>query len=396
VISGDALLDALIQRGYDCWSGVPCSFLTAPLLRMTARSEIDWINAANEGDALAVCTGAVLGGRKAVAFMQNSGLGNAVSPLTSLNWPFRIPVLLLVTARGWPGEHDEPQHALMGAVTGPLLDTLQIPWEQLPKDLAEIEQALARAEAWMQKHRTPFAFVVSRNTFEPVQREPAGRVEDPRAVEPRPHVDRSASPLAPDTELCSRRAALEHLVRRTPVESSLVVSSTGYTSRELYAIEDRPNQFYMVGSMGCTAALGLGLALARPSSHVVVVEGDGSALMRLQNFAMVGSRPELRFSHLVLDNCAHESTGGQPTLSSGVDLAEVASACGYSAVRTGTELSLIDWLLDPQGPEGPRLARLRVRPGVEGALPRPTIAPHEVAERLTKHAIAQYETRCAS
>jgi len=381
VIVAEKFVESLAQLGYDFWSGVPCSYLT-PLLRSLAlRDDVQHVNAANEGDAIAVCAGATLAGRKSLAFMQNSGLGNAVNPLSSLNVPFRIPVLLLITARGWPGgPRDEPQHRLMGAMTGPLLDQLQIRWEPLPEESTALTDALERAERCMSESRRPFAFIVSKDSFAASTTVPVAR--SPRA-------GRRLGTLTVDRELPerlpSRRSALERLVALTPPESTLVVSSTGYTSRELYAVADRPNHFYMVGSMGCASALGLGVSLACPDRRVVVVEGDGSVLMRLQNLAMASAYARRPLSHLVLDNGSHESTGGQPTLSAAIELADIAYACGYGSVHSGAELELIDGLLANDGSPWPRFAQLHIRCGVEGPLPRPSVDPTDLAERFSKH-----------
>ena len=126
----------LEQRGFNFFSGVPCSFLKS--LINYAISEVNYLGAANEGDALAACAGAYLGGKKPVVMLQNSGLGNAVSPLTSLTHTYKIPVLGFVTLRGEPGISDEPQHELMGVITEKLLETMGIPWAYLPQDQADI------------------------------------------------------------------------------------------------------------------------------------------------------------------------------------------------------------------------------------------------------------------
>lgn len=130
--------------GFNRWAGVPCSFLTPFINSVIDDPEMSYLSTANEGDAVAAATGAALAGERTVAMMQNSGLGNAVSPLSSLNWVFRIPVLLIVTLRGEPGLQDEPQHELMGQITGRILDELQIPWDWFPRDADSVEGALDR------------------------------------------------------------------------------------------------------------------------------------------------------------------------------------------------------------------------------------------------------------
>jgi phosphonopyruvate decarboxylase len=165
----------------------------------------------------------------------------------------------------------------------------------------------------------------------------------------------------------------------------VVLASTGICGRELYAIDDRPNQLYMVGSMGCVVPLALGLALARPDLKVLALDGDGAALMRLGAFATVGAYGPPNLRHLLLDNAAHDSTGGQATVSPNVSFAGVAADCGYAAALETDDRDLIaDWL-DAPDLDGPRFARLFIRPGTPSDLPRPTIGPVEVKERLMQH-----------
>jgi phosphonopyruvate decarboxylase len=148
--------------GFNRWAGVPCSFLTPFINSVIDDREMSYLSAANEGDAVAAAAGAALAGERSVAMMQNSGLGNAVSPLSSLNWVFRIPVLLIVTLRGEPGLSDEPQHELMGQVTGRILDELQIPFDWFPRDPAEVEGALTVASSNMDRSGLPYAFVMKK------------------------------------------------------------------------------------------------------------------------------------------------------------------------------------------------------------------------------------------
>jgi phosphonopyruvate decarboxylase len=137
--------------------------------------------------------------------------------------------------------------------------------------------------------------------------------------------------------------------------------------------------------MGCAPALGLGLAMELPETEVVVVDGDGAALMRMGNFATVGAYGGSNFTHIVLDNEAHDSTGAQPTVSSGVRFAEIAGACGYRTVVSGDDPALVDRVVGNPGVFGPRLLHLKIRPGTGDGLPRPSLAPGEVAARFTEH-----------
>jgi phosphonopyruvate decarboxylase len=169
------------------------------------------------------------------------------------------------------------------------------------------------------------------------------------------------------------------------MSATVVLASTGFCGRELYAVADRPNHLYMVGSMGCVVPLALGLALARPDLQVLALDGDGAALMRMGAFATVGAYGPKNLLHLLLDNGAHDSTGGQATVSPHISFAQVASACGYaSALETDDAGRLAAWLNAP-AEDGPRFARLMTRTGTPRDLPRPSISPIEVRTRLMRH-----------
>ena len=164
---------------------------------------------------------------------------------------------------------------------------------------------------------------------------------------------------------------------------AFVAGATGYTGRELFAIADRPNHLYMVGSMGCASSLGLGLSLALPKRRIVVADGDGAALMRMGNLATIGAYGGRNFQHLVLDNCMHESTGGQATVSSAISLAGVASACAYRVANAVVSQQQLQDFLRRQ--DGPDLLHLKTVAGVPENLPRPDIRPVEVKSRLMQH-----------
>ena len=184
---------------------------------------------------------------------------------------------------------------------------------------------------------------------------------------------------------CSRSNVLEHIIHLTPEDSTVLVATTGFTGRELFATRDRHNQVYMVGSMGCASSLGLGLSLARPDLKTIIIDGDGAALMRMGNFATIGSYGTSSLVHIVLDNEAHDSTGAQATVSGNVRFADIADACGYALAYEGDDPELITELLADDGNPGPRFGHLKIRTGTMENLPRPDIAPQDVLRRLMKH-----------
>jgi phosphonopyruvate decarboxylase len=165
----------------------------------------------------------------------------------------------------------------------------------------------------------------------------------------------------------------------------VVIATTGYTGRELAVIDDRPSQLYVVGSMGCASSLGLGVSLAREDVRTVVVDGDGAALMRMGNFATLGSQGAENLVHVLLDNEVHESTGGQATVSGSISFGAIAAACGYALALEGDELTLLDELFAAGNVGGPRFASLKIRPGTLPELPRPKLSPERVRARFVDH-----------
>jgi phosphonopyruvate decarboxylase len=388
VIEARDFVEAARERGFDWYAGVPCSYLTPFINYVLQDPSLQYVSMANEGDAVALIAGIALAGvpggghRRGIAMMQNSGLGNAVSPLTSLTWTFRLPQLLIVTWRGQPGVPDEPQHALMGPITPTMLDTMEVRWELFPTQAEQIGPALDRAMAHMDATGRPYALLMQKGSVASYALEPGADAMRIRAA--RCQVVAEPFRRAPDARV-SRQEALREVVARTPVGSTAVLASTGFCGRELYAIEDRPNQLYMVGSMGCVLPLALGLALARPDLRVVAVDGDGAALMRLGAFATAGAYSPSNLFHLLLDNGAHDSTGGQATVSPNVSFANVAAACGYAAALETDDLNRIREWLHARHLDGARFARLLTRPGSPASLPRPAITPVDVKTRLMQH-----------
>jgi phosphonopyruvate decarboxylase len=387
VIEAHQFVEAARNRGFRWYAGVPCSFLTPFINFVLGDSSLRYVSMGNEGDAVALIAGVALAGdgegghRRGITMMQNSGLGNAVSPLTSLTWTFQLPQLLIVTWRGQPGIADEPQHALMGPITPALLESMQIPWELFPSDPAAIDAALDRAIAHMDASGRPYCLLMRKGSVAPYGLESSQRLGSPKAaanVSPAAHRGTQARRV-------SRQDALRDVVARTPPGSTAILASTGYCGRELYAIADRPNQIYMVGSMGCVIPWALGLALSRPDLKVLAVDGDGAALMRMGAMATVGAYGPPNLKHLLLDNGAHDSTGGQATVSPSISFAGVAAACGYARAIEGEDLGeLAAWLEEPWR-SGPSFARLWIRPGTPADLPRPSISPADVKTRFMRH-----------
>lgn len=372
MIAADDFITPAKARGLDFYTGVPCSFLTAMINQVISDRSLDYVGATSEGEAVAIAAGAWLAGRSAVVMCQNSGLGNAVNPLTSLNRPFRIPALLITTWRGQPGLGDAPQHEFMGEITAALLETLEVPHRPFPLEADDVASALDEARAAMDETGLPFALLMAKGSVRdarleqrPIAARPEGRYEDLRGDGARP----------------TRAAALERFLATVPDEAA-VISTTGKCTRELFTLADRPQHFYEIGSMGCASGTALGVAL-NVSRPVVVLDGDGAALMKMGTLATTGAYHPTGLVHVVLDNGVHDSTGGQATVSETVDFARVALACGYAAGflcdgLDGFAHALAAALAAP----GPSLVHLRILPGSMPELGRPTLPPPELARRF--------------
>ena len=363
----------LQDLGFSFFSGVPCSYLKH--LINYAINECEYVGAANEGDAVAIASGAYLGGRKAVVLMQNSGLTNAISPLTSLNYPFHLPLLGFVSLRGEPGVPDEPQHELMGLITPQLLNLMQVQWQYLSLDWEEVKSQLMQAIQVLNQNQ-PFFFVVKKGTFTSVILKHQTDL---------PRINANIQREHGSDELPTRFEALS-VINSTKNPKTVHLATTGMTGRELYEIEDYAGNFYMVGSMGCISSLGLGLALTRKHHDIVVIDGDGSLLMRMGSLATNGSLRPHNMLHILLDNNAHDSTGGQKTVSHHIRFVETAAACGYAKSiyihHLGElEAAIKDWKAAKQL----TFLYLRIVPGSREHIGRPQIKPYEVKHRLISY-----------
>lgn len=375
MLAAQDLLNLLAGEGFLDWIGVPDSTLEPLLAAQRADPRFTNLVATNECEAVSVAAGRFLAtGKAALVYLQNSGFGKTVHPITSLlaEEICRIPVLLVIGWRGAPdGPHDEPQHAKMGKVMPALLDAIGVPFEVLSPDAAAVAAALGRARAHLSERKTPYALVVRPGLL------PSGHRPAP----------------APEGAL-SRRELIRRVVEALPADT-LYVSTTGKASRELYFLreergEGHGSDFYTVGGMGCASSIGLGVALElkRAGSHrqVCVVDGDGAALMQLGSLATLGHHRPANLVHLVVDNECHESTGGQPTVSPTVDLVGVARACGYPwarGVREAAELS--EALAECAKHVGLRILCVKVAPGSDPKLGRPTQTPRQNVEGFLKN-----------
>ena len=363
MITASEFLDLLDEIGCRHLSGVPCSYLSRVYERLDADERYTYVPAANEGTAFALVAGMMLGGTESALLVQNSGLGNLVNPLTSLAMPYRLPVLTFMTMRGWPAaDPEEPQHEVMGRVTVPLLAELGVPHHMLPETVEGAREVLERVQEKRRAGWPSFVLVPDRILGERM----------------------SAAVPPPTGPVFTRGEAIAELRRLLP--DSLWVSTTGYISRDLFQQGDSAENLYLQGSMGHAVAVGAGIALGRPDRRVVVIDGDGSALMHLGAMSTVG-RVAPNLVHAVLDNGTYESTGGQETTASSTAFADIATACGYRraiSVGSAEEVRAAAGVL--QAP-GPVLAHIRIAPRspAAGARASGTVSVDQIARRFAAH-----------
>lgn len=355
--------EMLKDRGSSFFAGVPDSLLKNFCAYITDHVDT-WhhIIAANEGNAVGLAVGNYLAtGNIPIVYMQNSGEGNCINPLLSLadEDVYQIPLLCIVGWRGEPGVHDEPQHIKQGKVTLKLLEAMDIPFCILSDNLEEAEQQLKIAYEDMEKTSCPYAIVIRKNTFS----------------------DYSLINDKPVSGELSREEALEYLVEEAD-ETSMFISTTGMASRELYEIRNRRGEghekdFLTVGSMGHASQIALGLALEKKDRKVFCIDGDGSCLMHMGGMAIIGTSGCKNFIHVVLNNGAHDSVGGQPTQARNIDLVAIAKACGYgNAVTVNTATELIETIRSFDI-DGPIFIQVLVHKGARKNLGRPLSSPVE-------------------
>ena len=369
MISPKSFFDLLKSHQIDFYTGVPDSLLKNLCAYITDNlPSKQHIIAANEGGAIGLAAGYHLAtGRIPVVYMQNSGLGNTVNPLMSLTdkLVYNIPVLLVIGWRGEPGVKDEPQHRKQGLVTLSLLETMGIKHEVLAENETELSEQINRAVTHMTTTKEAFALVVRKGTFDTYKLQ-----------------SRSESSFS-----LSRERAID-LVAANVSQRDVIVSTTGMISRELFEYRTAMNQghhqdFLTVGSMGHASQIALGIAINKPERKIYCFDGDGATIMHAGNMAIIGSMAMPNFYHIVFNNGAHDSVGGQPTVGHQVDIPSVAKAFGYKTVITvDNESDLLEQLCTITQNEAPLLLEVKVKKGARADLGRPTTTPIENKEAL--------------
>jgi phosphonopyruvate decarboxylase len=379
MISGVAFANLLEGRGFDFFAGVPCSLVEDLIAVLENHPRLPYVAAVREDVAVGLAVGAWFGGKRPAVLMQNSGLGTSLNALASLALMYGIPSLLVVTWRGYGGQ-DAPEHLLMGAISPSLLELLHVPYRVV--NTASLEGDLAWAASEMDARMQPVALVIPPGVVEvghthqtsPAS-QPAIDIETPR---PTPPGSEPAQPLGPPC--ISRLSAIAGTVKELGEEA--LIHANGYVCRESFSLGDRPQNFYMIGSMGLAPAIGLGLALARPRDTVVVADGDGNLLMNLGVLAQVGALRPANFVHCVFDNEVYGSTGNQRSPSRQVRLDRLAAAAGYATATAVTRADEVGASVRfALGRSGPHFVLVKVTPE-EAAVPRIPYTPAAIRDRF--------------
>ena len=312
------VFEVLGEHGVNYFTGVPDSYLNGFCNYALANCGDRNIITANEGNAVALAAGHYLATKEIpLVYMQNSGEGNAVNPLVSLadRDVYAIPMILLI---GWRGqgnsEPDHPQHWRQGEITTSLLDLLHIPFTVLEDDDSKFAETVDKAVNYCREERGIYAFVA-----------PKGVMADPDKPN---NVD--------DTFPMSREEAIEVILDHMPTDT-IYSATTGRATRELFFLrekrgEGKEHDFLNVGSMGHASSVALGIALSKPDRPVVALDGDSAAIMHMGAMTMVSKVNAPNFLHVVLNNGAHESVGGQPSAGHLLDWTKIAEACGYATI----------------------------------------------------------------
>ena len=367
MIRPDFFYHTLASHGIDFYAGVPDSLLKNLCAYITDHADAAHnIIAANEGGAMGLAAGHYLAtGQIPVVYMQNSGQGNIINPLASLTDPdvYNIPVLLVIGWRGKPGVHDEPQHVKQGKVTTGLLNVMGIDYTVLSKEEDKAEAQIQKAVAYMQATKQCYALVIEKDTFDAYTLQ---------------NVEKNDFTMSREEAIQTVAAALG--------KKDAIVSTTGMISRELFEYRTAMNQgherdFLTVGSMGHASQIALGIALEKQDRKVWCFDGDGASIMHMGSMAIVASKSPKNYVHVVFNNGAHDSVGGQPTVGLKIDLPAIAKAVGYKSVYSVSTPEELQQQLTQLG-EAPVFIEVKVKKGNRKDLGRPTTTPVQNKEAL--------------
>jgi len=381
MIESRHLLSHLISQGYNFFAGVPCSDLGGLFEALPEQKDVISITATSEGEALSLATGAYLAGRKPCVLCQNSGFGNLINPLMTHCSPQEIPILIVMSWRGHPESSDEPQHRKTGACTEPMLKHTGYDYCVLrANDFLAVNKRLEQMSAECSQ---PYFMLVPPGTLSKVEPSRCGSIRQELTHSVHQPVESAGNELPTRTEAI--KALLNYLSK-----DDIVVSSVGFNSRTLFDLADRDLNYYVPGAMGFASAIGLGLAICQPNQNVIVLDGDGSAIMHMGNLVSIGAQRPSNLTYLILNNGMHESTGGQATHSPQVNLTSIALACGFELMASIESISRKNSSSARQSNSRPRFIEVRTEPDPDRKPPRPSQEPAFFTQRF-RTALARYQ-----
>lgn len=366
------LVDELVSRNFNHFTGVPCS-IVKPLINFIIDSEkCDYLPATIEGEAMAIASGAYMAGVDYALFMQNSGLGNIVNTYTSLTALYKMPLLLFVTWRGEAGIKDAPQHKMMGEKTLALLETLDIDYEVLEDNTDHVKKVLNRAQKTIREDKKSFAVVLKKGLIDSYDLKSNVNYKKESSFE--------ATSVGENKDLPSREEVCSYLSKET--KGSPVICSTGFTSRQFFNEEDRDSNFYMQGSMGYTLSIGLGVSINH-DKRVFVIDGDGSLLMHPGGLLTAGVFCKGNLTYILLDNGVHDSTGGQSTISANVKFDKLAESAGFERYISVNDVERLPDALN-LAKEAVSFIHVRTKAGKGSNMKRPHMELHEITSRFMR------------
>lgn len=361
-------LSEVAKLGIDFFTGVPDSQLKALCDDLMYEYGIGdrHVIAANEGAACGLAAGHYLAtGKPALVYMQNSGIGNAVNPICSLlnDKVYAIPALFVVGWRGEPGVKDEPQHVFQGEITRKLLDCLKIQNYVLSEDTTvnELREDIEEIRAIFTQGKQA-AFVIRKGALV------------------------TQNKLKYENTYPMSREEVVSTVCENAKADDIFVSTTGKLSRELFETrahmgQSHQSDFLTVGSMGHSCMIALGIAKEKPDRRVICMDGDGAVLMHTGSVAVLGANQPKNLLHILINNGAHETVGGMPTVSKSIDYPMLAKACGYQhTYQAENKEDLVKALKEVEGMEGPIFLEVRTNLLSRADLGRPTTTPTQNKE----------------
>ena len=341
-------------------TGVPCSVFKDFLNYIQANKTFDHYSCSSEGESMGIAAGFALAGKFPIVYMQNDGYGNAINPLSSLQLMYKLPALLMISWRGEPNKKDAPQHKLMGKTILDLLSIFEIPYSIIDEE--NYEEKISSAKKYMKLYKKPYALIFKKGILQKFNKEQSKNIE-----------------------LNFRHEYIQRLNKQLK-DDDIILGTTGFTGRELFQTTNHKAKFYMMGSMGCLASIGLGLAKSYPEKRIFVLDGDGALLMKLGTLSTIGNYSPNNLIHICFDNNNYESTGGQKTTSNSSDFVSLAKSCNYKESLLIENINEFESILDKiDSIEKPLFLHVKIKSGTIENLKRPSISPVEMKKTFMEN-----------